>query len=327
MARKPRLEVEGGLYHVITRGNDRMDIFHSPEDHAKFLSILLTQKQKTSFFLYAYCLMTNHLHLLIERQAEKLGKIMQRVLTGYSQWYNRRYKHVGHVFQARHKAILCQSERYTAELVRYIHLNPVRARMVASPEEYPYSSHRAYLGLEESTVTDVDPVLRLFGNTREKATGEYRSYVLAGMQLGHQPQFYESEHDILGSEEFVDDAIHRIGEAERRIFIGNDIRSATTFDSLAMIAAVEKVFGMPREMFCGPDKNSRALMAKEALILTARTAGATTTELSVLTGIDTSSVSRRGDTAKQRSSTDKKLAYAIALVEKEYARRIAETQV
>jgi REP element-mobilizing transposase RayT len=93
MARKARLEVEGGLYHVITRGNDRQDIFHVAEDFFKFLSLLALQKEKLEFFLYAYCLMNNHVHLLIERRTEKVGRIMQRVLTGYSQWYNRRYRH------------------------------------------------------------------------------------------------------------------------------------------------------------------------------------------------------------------------------------------
>ncbi|MGE3466187.1 MAG: transposase [Pyrinomonadaceae bacterium] len=94
MARRVRVEVEGGLYHVITRGVDRQDIFHSPEDHQKFLSLLAAQKGTLPFFLYAYCLMTNHIHLLIERKTDDIGRIMQRVLTGYRQWHNRRYKHI-----------------------------------------------------------------------------------------------------------------------------------------------------------------------------------------------------------------------------------------
>jgi putative transposase len=93
MARHLRIEIEGGLYRVITRGNDRQAVFHAAEDHRKFLALLERQKQKTAFFLYAYCLMTNHVHLLIERQEETIGRIMQRVLTGYSQYYNRKYKH------------------------------------------------------------------------------------------------------------------------------------------------------------------------------------------------------------------------------------------
>ena len=177
MARKARLEIEGGLYHVITRGNDRRDIFHSADDHSKFLSLLAKQKERAKFYLYAYCLMTNHVHLLIERQSETLGSTMQRLLTGYSQYYNRRYKHVGHVFQGRYKPILCQSQTYLTKLVRYIHLNPVRARMVESPEQYPYSSHRAYLGTEPSGITDVDPVLRHFGKKREQAVKHYIEFM------------------------------------------------------------------------------------------------------------------------------------------------------
>src|SRR3989442_8289098 len=163
MARKTRAEVEGGLYHVITRGNNRRQIFHSPGDYEKFLSLVAVQKVRLRFFLYAYCLMTNHVHLLIERQADTIGRLMHRVLTGYSQYYNRRYRRVGHLLQGRYKSILCQSDRYLAELVRYIHLNPVRAGMVNQPEDYKYSSHRAYLGMEPPGMVDVDPVLRHFG--------------------------------------------------------------------------------------------------------------------------------------------------------------------
>lgn len=133
MARKARAEVEGGLYHVITRGNNRGQIFNSEADYKKFLSLLAVQKQRLPFFLYAFCLMTNHVHLLIERQADTIGRIMHRVLTGYSRYYNRRYRRVGHLLEGRHKSILCQSDRYLSELVRYIHLNPVRANMVAVP--------------------------------------------------------------------------------------------------------------------------------------------------------------------------------------------------
>ena len=141
MARKARAEVAGGLYHVITRGNNRQQIFNSSTDYEKFLSLLAVQKVRLPFFLYAYCLMTNHVHLLIERQADSIGRIMHRVLTGYSQYYNRRYGRVGHLLQGRHKAILCQSDRYLSELVRYIHLNPVRAGMVDKAEQYKYSGH------------------------------------------------------------------------------------------------------------------------------------------------------------------------------------------
>src|SRR5260370_35950256 len=111
MARKARAEVEGGLYHVITRGNNRRQIFHSSADYEKFLSLLAVQKIKLPFFLYAYCLMSNHVHLLIERQASEVGRIMHRLLTGYAQYYNRRYRRGGHLFQGRYNEILRSEER------------------------------------------------------------------------------------------------------------------------------------------------------------------------------------------------------------------------
>src|SRR5262245_58030162 len=114
------------------------------------------------------------------------------------------------------------------------------------------------------------------------------------MALGHQAHFYSSEHDILGFEEFVDATVHRLGDVAGKKFVRTD-QDASKFDPVALIEAVECVFGLSQDVFCGPDKNSRVVMAKEVLILIARSAGATTSELSILTGIDTSSVSRRHD--------------------------------
>ena len=119
---------------MITRGNNRRQIFNSPTDYERFLSMLAVQKIKLPFFLYAYCLMSNHVHLLIERQEGAVGRIMHRLVTGYAQYYNRRHRGVGHLLQGRHKAILFQSDRCLCELVRYIHRNPVRAGMVC---KYP----------------------------------------------------------------------------------------------------------------------------------------------------------------------------------------------
>lgn len=326
MARKLRVEVEGGLYHVIARGNDRQDIFHTHEDRLRFLSLLAKQKARSPFFIYAFCLMTNHIHILLERQAETVGSIMQRVLGGYSRYYNRKYKHVGHVFQARHKAILCQTDRYLAELVRYIHLNPVRAGMVKLPEEYAYSSHRAYLGLEEAGVTDVDPVLRLFGSSKAAAREAFQAYVAAGMGIRY-PDDLDSpaEGYILGSDEFVDETIHRLGDTPRRRS-EHSKKQVRQFDAAALIAAVASVFGISEEQFCGPEKNAKAVLAKEVLILIGREQGATVNQLSLIAGLDTSNISRRCDTARLKLETDRKLSYAKSQVEKTYFANIAESQ-
>jgi REP element-mobilizing transposase RayT len=308
VARKPRIEIEGGLYHVITRGNDRQTIFHSVEDRAKFLSLLSAAKERLPFFLYAFCLMTNHVHLLIERKADTLGRIMHRLLTGYSQYYNRKYKKVGHVLQGRHKAILCQSELYMGELVRYIHLNPVRAKMVPRPEDHPYSSHRAYLGLEPPGMVDVDPVLRLFAARRNVARKEFQLYVRAGMNDRSIEEFHLAEDGrILGSEEFVDSAIHRVGQTGRsqRPTDGRVRNINTGFNAKALISAVESVCGVSCHAFYGSTRSATATATKEALIVAGRRLGATVAQLAEITGMNSSTsadMTPRPDNALRNSS-------------------------
>jgi REP element-mobilizing transposase RayT len=316
MARKPRVDVAGGLYHMITRGNNRRAIFESAEDYTKFLSLLEIQKGKLPFFLYAYCLMSNHVHLLMERQADPLSRVMHRVLTGYSQYYNRKYRRSGHLLQGRHKAILCQSDRYLSELVRYIHLNPVRAGMVRKPENYQYSSHRYYLGEKTGGLVDVDPVLRHFGAKKKVARERYCEFVRAGMKLGHRDEFYRAEEGrILGSEEFVDATIHRLGELEpggkaKRHRIA---AHSASFDAEALITAVEQVCGLERQQFCSRGKDARLVRVKEALILVGSRTGASNRVLSDLVGLSSSTVSRRHDSAygRLRSGDEKKLTDQI----------------
>jgi putative transposase len=321
MARKARAEVEGGLYHVIARGNNRRRIFNSPADYDKFLTLLAVEKVRLPFFLYAYCLMTNHVHLLIERREDTIGRIMHRVLTGYSQYYNRRYRRIGHLLQGRHKAILCQSDRYLAELVRYVHLNPVRAKMVSAPEQYPYSGHRAYLGMEPAGILDVDPVLRHFGAKQKVAREAYREFVAAGTKLGHQEEFYlTDEGRILGSEEFVDATIHRIGETKRlpRVSGQNNLPATDGLDIDRLIAVVEKVCRIPRKDFYGSGKSAGAVLAKEILILTGRQLGASLILLAEVTGLSSGSVSRRHDAARLKVREDQEVIKLAASIRKEY---------
>src|SRR5947208_2258871 len=263
MARKARVEIEGGLYHVITRGNNRQTIFTCNDDFQKFLSLLEIQKHKLPFFLYAYCLMSNHVHLLIERQADPIGRIMHRLLTGYSQYYNRRYRRVGHLLQGRYKAILCQSDRYLAELVRYIHLNPVRAKMVARPEDYEYSGHRAYLGTDRSGLLDTEPVLRHFAAQKKRAVAHYTQFVNAALDQQSQQHYYVSaEGRMLGDEEFLDQVKHRIGD-----YLGNRDKQVRKLNLKAILNAAEKASGLKRSDFCTNGKSGKLVMIKEAIIV------------------------------------------------------------
>jgi putative transposase len=151
MARKPRVHFSGALCHVIARGNQRQDIFLDDTDLQTYLTYLSENKLKFSLHLYAYALMKNHLHLLLEVNEVALSQAMQILQFRYTRYFNKRYKKVGHLFQGRYKAILCDKDRYLLELVRYIHLNPVRAGVVESPENYPWTGHLEYLGRGRGT--------------------------------------------------------------------------------------------------------------------------------------------------------------------------------
>ena len=139
MARKPRLFAPGILYHVIVRGNQRQKTFFKDSDYAVYLEKLGRYRLKYNVTIYAYCLMPNHVHLLLECGLTPLAKFMQGVQQTYTQYFNRSHRKVGHLFQGRYRAILCQKDAYLLELVRYIHLNPVRSKLVRNAERYGYA--------------------------------------------------------------------------------------------------------------------------------------------------------------------------------------------
>jgi len=191
--------------------------------------------------------------------------------------------------------------------------------MVRKPEQYQYSSHRAYLGLEAAGVVDVDPVLRHFGAKKKLARERYREFVAAGMRLGHRDEFYlASEGRILGTDEFVDATIHRLGETPRAARSSNKRGESHEFRPEALIEAVEKVCGIAKEEFCGQGKNSAVVKAKEALILIGRKAGASVKMLSDPAGLSASAVSRRHDAANSQMRDNHEVRKLMQKVERQY---------
>jgi putative transposase len=204
MARKPRIHFPGALYHVITRGNRRQGVFQDEKDLEQFLTYLSNCKNRFPFRLYAYALMQNHLHFLIEVGEIPLSRIMQSLLFGYAHYFNRRYREVGHLFQGRYKAILCDKDAYLLELVRYIHLNPVRARIAKGPEDYLWSGHLSYLGKGGKGLIDEGFVLDQFGGSRSMARRRYRQFVWEGISEGHEGKYYRvKDQRYLGENGFI----------------------------------------------------------------------------------------------------------------------------
>lgn len=216
MGRRPRLHYPGALYHVISRGNRREKIFRSRADFQQFQSLLREIRGQHGFTLYAYVLMPNHFHLLIEVAEKPLSKVMQSLLYRYTRHYNQRYHQVGHLFQGRYKAIVCDKESYLLELVRYLHLNPVRARLVRDPSDYPWSSHRAYLGDRDGVGIAVEEILSYWSKRKKQAVAAYEQFALDRIEQGHREDYYRvKEQRYLGDEEFVEKVERRVERVEQ----------------------------------------------------------------------------------------------------------------
>lgn len=172
MARKPRIHYEGALYHVISRGNNKEFIFSKDEDKNIYLQTILRYKEKYDFKLYAYCIMDNHAHMLIEVGEVPLSKIMQCIQQVFTMKYNKKYNRTGHVFEQRYKAILCNKDEYLLNLVRYIHQNPVRSG-IKEKLNYAWSSHSIYIAMKENKLVDYKYILSILSKDKSKAIKEY----------------------------------------------------------------------------------------------------------------------------------------------------------
>lgn len=146
MARQPRVHLSGGYYHVMMRGNLGRDLFFSKSDRSHFLFLCQEGIERYGHRIHAFCLMDNHVHLLIQVGFVPLPKIIQNLSFRYTKFINRQTKETGHLFQGRYKAILVDADAYLLELSRYIHLNPVRSGLSEKPDDFEWSSHRAYIG-------------------------------------------------------------------------------------------------------------------------------------------------------------------------------------
>lgn len=203
MSRPLRLEFPNALYHVVARGNHRYPIYRNEADRRMWLAILRDSCTRNNAVIYAYCQMTNHYHLLIETREANLQRVMHHLNGCYSQAHNRRHESVGHLFQGRYKAILVQRDAYLLELARYIVLNPVRAGIVAAPQDWPWSSyHWMFRKVGNAQWLDIESVLSYFSGADGKASANYAAFVMAG--IGCDSPLDEAAHPvILGDQGFI----------------------------------------------------------------------------------------------------------------------------
>ena len=287
MARKPRVEFEGALYHVIVRGNQRQKTFQDDQDRRAYLERVESYRQRYGFRLYAYALMSNHVHLLMETRNVPLSKIMQGIQGSYTQRYNRRHRKVGHLFQGRYKAILCDRNAYWLELVRYIHLNPGRLRVPDNPWCYRWSSHAAYLGKASPVTVDTKDVLNQFHSRLGAARQVYQRFMEDGMNQGHEKQYYQTvDQRFLGDEGFVNEIAERTEGKEIEIE-GKKIG----FDRL--LRALSTLHHLESKVLLQAGRQRQWVAVRALLVYLAREwCGLTNNELAVRLHRDASMISR-----------------------------------
>ncbi len=204
MPRKPRLHVAGSVYHVMLRGNGGQRIFSGKDDRNNFESHVAAGVKRYDHRVHAYCWMSNHVHLAVQVGNVPLGRIIQDLASRYARSVNARRRKTGHLFQGRYRAILVEADRYVLALVRYIHLNPVRAGLTADPSAYPWSSHLCYLGHMQREWLTTDWVLATLGPTARAAAHNYRAFIQDKEEANTALEFgSESEQDdrVLGNED------------------------------------------------------------------------------------------------------------------------------
>ena len=315
MPRKARIDAPGALHHIIVRGIERRKIFIDDEDREDFLQRLGSKLPKTGTACYAWALVENHFHLLLRTGTHPIADVMRRLLTGYVLTFNRRHSRCGVLFQNRYKSVLCQEEPYFLQLVRYIHLNPLRAELVTgldALDQYPYSGHSAIMGKLQRSWQACDDVLRHFSKTVSAARKGYRNFLEKGIADGRRPDLIggglirsiggwqaikamrrcgahqKSDERILGNSDFVTRTLARAGEQ----FMLRSRLKAQGYDLDALAVDVEQLTGISSAKFLSPGRQRHQVRARSLFCYWAvRDLGSTASNIARMIGISAAAVS------------------------------------
>lgn len=306
MARALRIEFPGAYYHITSRGNEKRDVFRSRKDRERFLFYIESAAERYGAVIHAYCLMTNHYHLLMETPRGNLSEIMQYVNGAYTTYFNVKRKRSGHLFQGRFKSIVVDADEYAMELSRYIHLNPVRAGVVKKPEKHEWSSYRAYI--ENSAAQswlNTEFILSGFGG--ESRQKNYRAFVENHLETeSTSPLEGVIASTMLGTPEFV----ARISEQHLNALKPD--RSVPAVRALSRRLPIDGLVQKVEEIV--PDCK---LARKVAMYVCHRYGGGRLKEIGERFGIGDSAVSQATMRLHAESKKDKELGKLLARIRKE----------
>jgi putative transposase len=288
MPRKARIDAPGALHHIIVRGIERRKIFEDDTDRVNFLDRLGTVLSETGTKCFAWSLIPNHFHLLLRTGACPLATVMRRLLTGHAMNFNRRHRRSGQLFQNRYKSILCQEDTYLLELVRYIHLNPIRAELVSDMktlDKHPFCGHAVIMGKKKKEWQDDAYVLKLFSDKKSTARRRYKIFVKKGIQEGKRPEFtggglirssggwsvvkslrranihFKSDERILGNSDFVENVLKAANESLERKY---QLKSQG-YDIDKLADRVAKIYSIQPEEIFQPGKQPVKVKARSLL--------------------------------------------------------------
>ncbi|HJX32122.1 MAG TPA: transposase [Thermodesulfobacteriota bacterium] len=316
MPRKARIDAPDALHHVIIRGIERRKIFRSDYDRKDFLNRLSKLIPETKTDCFAWAIIPNHVHLLLRTGAVPISAFMSRLLTGYAAWFNKKYRRHGQLFQNRYKSILCQEEPYLKELVRYVHLNPLRAGLVGDIDgldKFSWCGHSVLMNKTNQPWQNTDYIYRLFSDQKRTARKRYREFVEKGISEGKRPDLtgggllrsfggwtglkgfrkagirVKGDERILGDSDFVKNALKLAEEALEEKY---DLK-ARGYDFDRVVERVAELMGMAPEQVTAFGKSPQTVKARALLCFWAhRKLGMSTVEITGKLKISQPAVSR-----------------------------------
>ncbi len=320
MGRPLRVEYAGALYHITSRGNERKRIFLADKDRKKFLGILGDYHDRYGILIHSFVLMDNHYHLILETPKGNLLKVMHGLNGGYTGYFNRKYGRSGHLFQGRYKGIVIDKDSYLIPLSRYVHLNPVRARLVERPEQYRWSSYSGYIGRgKEYEWVEYSWILSQFGSGRLGAKRRYKEYAEEALRKKiENPLKSVHSQAILGGEEFV----KRIrGMLTGKALSDEIVERKRLLEYLPLdevVKAIARAFKIDEEVIRG--RGGRKNTARRvALYLAQRYTGLSNKAIGgVFGGIHYSAVSKASGKLREEMTSDRRLSRLVSELDSQF---------
>jgi len=308
MSRPYRLEAENCFYHITSRGDRRNKIYQIDSDYSRFLKYLQIAEKRYKYNLYAYVLMPNHYHLLIETLQANLSKIMHYINSSYTTYFNIRHRKVGHLFQGRYKSIIVDKDSYFLELTRYIHLNPVRAGMVKSPEEYKWTSYNSYIGREDNKYIDNQEIEKVMDLDNK----EYKKFAMAGMGKDINPFKDVYGGIILGKTGFIKRRLNDIKEYVEGREFSHRKELGYNISCEEVLSLIEKKYGKDLN-----DLRKRTRKTRErniAIYLMRELSGSSNREIGELLDMKFSSVSKAAVGLEKDMQRDIRLKNEVSML-------------